>query len=82
MQYSTHMLRDLRRTIGRNITRLRTEKSMPQPELACLSNVSKRRLKQYELGKHKIDLESMCRIACILDVHVKTLLDDGDMGSL
>ena len=74
MHYSTHLLRHLRLTIGQNICRLRVERALSQPELARLSNVPERRLKQYELGKHKIDLDSMFRIACALDTSIRELL--------
>lgn len=74
MHYSTHLLRHLRLTIGRNIRQLRVEKAMSESELSCLSNVPERRLQQYELGKHKIDLESLFRIACALDTSVRELL--------
>lgn len=80
MQYSTHLLRHLRLTIGQNINRLRVDKAMSQPELARLSNVPERRLKQYEIGKHKIELDSICRIACVLDVRVQDLVAGSDTG--
>lgn len=42
MQYSTHLLRHLRFTIGQNIHRRRAEQKMPLKKLARLSDVPER----------------------------------------
>jgi len=82
MQYSTHLLRQMRLIIGHNIHRFRFQKELSLPDLAHLSGVSERRLKQYELGKHKIDLDNLFRIASVLCVHIREFMDESGDGSL
>jgi len=79
MLYSTHLLRHLRRTIGFNIHRLRTQRKMPLGVLSTLSGISRDKLDCYELGKHEIALDHMLKIACILDAEVRDLLHNDRM---
>lgn len=74
MQYSTHLLRHLRLTIGRNIHQHRAAQKMPLRKLARLSGVSERLLDHYELGKNEIGLDDLLKIACALHVEVGTLI--------
>lgn len=76
MIYNTHLLRHLRRIIGRNIHSLRARRKIPLWKLSRLAGVSERMLDQYELGKHDISLEAMLRIACALGVPVDALMLD------
>ncbi len=79
MLYSTHLLRHLRRTIGFNIHRLRTQRKIPLSVLATLSGLSRDKLDYYELGKGDIALDHMLKIACILDAEVRDLLHNDRM---
>lgn len=74
MQYSTHLLRRLRFTIGRNIHQLRLQRRMPLRTLARLSGVPEHRLDHYELGKNEIRLDELLRIACALDAEAVELV--------
>ena len=75
MIYSTQLLRQLRCTVGYNMHRLRARKRMPLRKLARLSDVPERLIDQYELGKDEITLDAMLKIACVLGVEVKALMD-------
>ena len=74
MQYSTHLLRHLRFSVGRTLHAARLRRRMPLKKLARLSGLPETRLDQYELNKHDISLEHLLRIACILDVEISALL--------
>jgi transcriptional regulator with XRE-family HTH domain len=74
MQYSTHLLRHLRLTIGQNIHTLRARRKLPLAKLSRLSGVSEAMIDQYELGKHQIPLEHLLRIACALKAEVGELI--------
>ena len=74
MQYSTHLLRHLRFTIGQNIHRRRTQQKLPLRKLARLTGVSELLLDHYELGKNEIGLDELLKIACALEVELKELL--------
>ena len=73
MQYSTHLLRHLRFTIGQNIHRRRAEQKMPLKKLSRLSGVSELLLDHYELGKNEISLDELLKIAWALNVDASTL---------
>ena len=75
MQYSTHLLRHWRFTIGQNIHRRRAEQKMPLKKLARLSGVPERLLDHYELGKNEIGLDELLKIACALEVEVRELIE-------
>lgn len=72
--YSTHLLRHLRLTIGRNIHRHRSQQKLPLKKLAWLTGISELLLDQYELGKDEIRLDEMLKIACALRVPVVELM--------
>lgn len=74
MQYSTHLLRHLRFTIGQNIHRRRAEQKMTLKKLARLSGVPERLLDHYELGKNEIGLDELLKIACVLEIDLKGLI--------
>jgi len=74
MQYSTHLLRHLRYTIGRNIHTQRSEQKLPLRKLAKLTGVSEQLLDHYELGKNEIRLDELLKIACALELEVEELI--------
>lgn len=74
MQYSTHLLRHLRFTIGQNIHRHRSQQKMPLKKLAKLTAVSELLLDYYELGKSEIRLDELLKIACALEVEIAQLI--------
>lgn len=75
MQYSTHLLRHLRYTIGRNIHAQRSERKLPLRKLAKLTGVSEQLLDHYELGKNEIRLDELLKIACALDISVASFIE-------
>lgn len=74
MQYSTHLLRHLRFTIGQNIHRRRAQQKLPLRKLARLTGVSEALLDHYELGKNEISLDELLKIACALEVEMRELV--------
>lgn len=72
--YSTHLLRHLRLTIGRNIHQRRRERKLTLRKLAKLTGISEGLLDQYELGKDEIRLDALLKIACALRVPVAELV--------
>lgn len=72
--YSTHLLRHLRMTIGRNIHQRRSERKLTLRKLAKLTDISEGLLDHYELGKNEIALDEMLKIACALRVPVAELM--------
>ncbi|PZP85292.1 MAG: hypothetical protein DI582_06270 [Azospirillum brasilense] len=72
--YSTHLLRHLRLTIGRNIHQRRREQKLTLRKLAKLTGISESWLDHYELGKNEIALDEMLKIACALCVPVVELM--------
>ena len=74
MQYNTHLLRHIRRIIGSNIHRLRTQQRLPMRTLARLTGISEHLLDHYELGKNDITLMALLKIACALEVEVSALM--------
>jgi hypothetical protein len=75
MLYSTQLLRQLRRTIGANIHCTRARRKIPLPKLARLSGVPEIKLDHFELGKNKMELDELLKIACALGVEAKNLLE-------
>ena len=75
MIYSTHLLRQLRCTVGYNIHHLRARKKIPLHRLARLTGVPEHLLDHYELGKNEIALNEMLKIACALGVEIKVLME-------
>lgn len=74
MQYSAHLLRHLRFTIGQNIHRRRSKQKLPLKKLAKLTGVSELLLDHYELGKNEIGLDELLKIACALGIDVQELM--------
>lgn len=72
--YSTHLLRHLRLTIGRNIHQRRCERRLTLCKLSRLTGIPERLLDHYELGKNEIALDEMLKIACALHVPVTELI--------
>ncbi len=66
MQYTTHLLRHVRATIGHAIHDARRRQKMPLPKLARLTGISVERLDQLELGKNEIQLDEVLKIRCAL----------------
>lgn len=75
MQYNKHLFRHLRFAIGQNIHHMRAEKRITLQKLSRLSNIPEHLLDHYELGKSKISLEELLRIACALGVGIKTFIE-------
>jgi transcriptional regulator with XRE-family HTH domain len=74
MQYSTHLFRHLRYTIGRNINAARLERKMTLRDLSKITFLSEDILDRYELGKGEIPLNALFRIACALGTSVGELM--------
>lgn len=72
--YSTHLLRHLRLTIGRNIHQRRSVRKLTLRKLAKLTGISEGLLDHYELGKSEIALDALLKIACVLRVPVAELM--------
>ena len=75
MLYTTQLLRQLRCTVGKNMHHLRARKKIPLHKLARLSGVPEYLIDQYELGKNEITLDAMLKIACVLGVEVRALME-------
>jgi len=75
MQYSTHLLRHWRFTIGQNIHHHRSQQKLPLRKLARLTSINESRLDQFELGKNEIRMDELLKIACALEVEIGNLLD-------
>jgi len=74
MQYSPHLLRHTRLTIGRNIHQLRVKQKMPLRKLSRLTGIPEALLDQFELGKDDIRLEGLVKIACALKADTMMLM--------
>jgi len=74
MQYSTHLLRHWRFTIGQNIHRHRSQQKLPLRKLARLTSINESRLDQFELGKNAIRMDELLKIACVLGVETVALI--------
>lgn len=75
MQYSTHLFRHLRLTIGSNIHNHRVRQKMPLQKLSKLSSIPENLIDLYELGKYEIRLEQLFRISCALKVDLTRLVE-------
>jgi transcriptional regulator with XRE-family HTH domain len=74
MQYSTHLLRHWRFTIGQNIHHHRSQQKLPLRKLARLTSINESRLDQFELGKNEIRMDELLKISCALEVEVQELI--------
>lgn len=74
MNYSTHLLRHLRFTIGQNIHNLRVRKKLSLRKLSRLTNIAEPLLDHYEIGKNEISLDELLKIACVLGANVEELI--------
>ena len=72
--YSTHLLRHLRFTIGRNIRARRTAQKLTLRKLARLTSIDEHRIDQFELGKNEIRLDELLKLACVLEVEVGEMM--------
>ena len=61
--------------VGENIRKFRKEKGLTQKKLGELSGINEVQIRQYEIGKSKPKIETLEKIAKVLDVKVFTLLD-------
>ena len=60
--------------IGKNIRALRTRRKMTQDELAEKLYVSRQTVSNYETGKTRPDIDTLIKIAEIMDVDVNVLI--------
>jgi transcriptional regulator with XRE-family HTH domain len=74
MIYSNHLFRRTRSIIGHNIHRLRVARRWQLCKLALLSNVRESTLDNYEIGKGKVQLDELLKIACALEVGMERLI--------
>lgn len=74
MQYSTHLLRHLRFTIGQKIREYRTKQKLTIFQLARLTDIPPASLDHYELGRNEINLNELFKLSCVFEVDVKELL--------
>ncbi|HRJ12498.1 MAG TPA: helix-turn-helix transcriptional regulator [Alphaproteobacteria bacterium] len=72
--YSTQLLRQVRRSIGANIWRARQRRRMTIKKLSQLSGVPEWRIDQYELGKNEIKLDDLLRLSCALGVGMEKII--------
>ncbi len=63
---------------GRAIVRLRKEKNLTQKNLADRLDVSDKAVSRWETGKNYPDIETLQRLAAVLEVHMDDLLN-GDL---
>lgn len=74
MQYTSHMLRHVRRTVGQNIHSRRCNRKLTLGKLAKLCCIPEARLDRYEIGGDEINLRELLKIACALDVDLRKLI--------
>ncbi len=72
--YDSHLLHQLRRTIGRNIHARRCRRKMPLRKLAALTHIPEYLLDRFELGGGDPSLHHLLRIACALKMDFAQLL--------
>lgn len=77
MQRTTALIRELRKTIGRNIYRQRGRRGMTLRKLAKRSGVREEMLDYYEIGRDELGLDDLVRISLALDVRIEDLLFPG-----
>jgi Predicted transcriptional regulators len=61
-------------TVGNNIKKFRTEKNITQEELAEKLSVSRQAVSNWECGKTEPDIDTLHKIAAILDVSIEELI--------
>ena len=66
-------------TVGENIKRIRNEKAMTQKELGEKLGVSQIRVAQYENGNRAPKLETIDKIAKVLEVSLVSIVDDFEL---
>jgi transcriptional regulator with XRE-family HTH domain len=71
----TLQLRELRKTIGRNIHELRIARKMRLGELSRKTGISPEQLDAFEIGKYDITLQHMVRIASALESEAIRLVE-------
>lgn len=67
--YSTKLLRDTRRAIGRDLHAARLAKRMTLQKLSRLTGIPVQKLDWYELGKGEISLEELLKLGCVLEAN-------------
>ena len=70
----TLSLRQLRRTIGKNIHDMRIRKKLTLDKLSRRTNISSQKLDRFEIGKHELCLNHLVTIAAALHVNVSDLI--------
>ena len=71
---ATLQLRELRRRIGSNINRERLEKQIPLKKLAKETHIPCNDLDYFEMGRGRLGLEKLSRIADIMNVELSQLI--------
>ena len=64
------------RDIGKNLKQLREQKGLKQDELAELLFVTRQTVSNYENGRSRPDIETLMKIAEILEITANELLND------
>ncbi|AMN56372.1 transcriptional regulator (plasmid) [Roseibium algicola] len=59
---------DMRRLVGKNLTRLRDERNMTQKEIAAISGISQQYLSSLERGKRNPTVITIYQISLALNV--------------
>lgn len=62
--------------VGRNIRRLRRERSLTQEQLAHLAGIDMRYLGGVERGEHNPTVDVLGRLAGAMDVHPRVLFEE------
>lgn len=65
---------DMRRLVGKNLTRLRDERNMTQKEIAAISGISQQYLSSLESGKRNPTVITIYQISLALNVDPMELL--------
>ncbi len=65
---------DMRRLVGKNLTRLRDERNMTQKEIAAISGISQQYLSSLERGKRNPTVITIYQISLALNVDPMELL--------
>jgi transcriptional regulator with XRE-family HTH domain len=65
-----------RRTLARNVRRVRLARKMSQEELAHAAGLSQDQISDIENAKHSVTLDNIQRLAFALNMRVADLLDD------
>lgn len=67
--------------IGQNIRRIRLEKGMSQTDLALAMDTTKAAVSRWETGERVIRLDSLLRLADVLNVPLPDILKEDTPGS-